>query len=150
VSFFGCLGYELDLKHLLKLEREEIRQQIAFYKTHREVFQFGTFHRLAGGWQVTHGVVTLAAAFRSLLPAAPNSELILFAPGFIMFPLIFESFDEGISAKIIDAEAASAKTAIPSFVPSRSADIPAVSEKTSAQTICPNLEKIPERRPQIP
>ena len=72
VSFFGCLGYELDLKHLLKLEREEIRQQIAFYKTHREVFQFGTFHRLTGGWQVTHGVVTLAAAFRSLLPAAPG------------------------------------------------------------------------------
>ena len=23
VSFFGCLGYELDLKHLLSLEKEE-------------------------------------------------------------------------------------------------------------------------------
>ena len=29
VSFFGVLGYELDLKHLLNVEVKEIREQIA-------------------------------------------------------------------------------------------------------------------------
>ena len=48
-------------------------------------------------------------ASRSLLPAAPNSEVILFAVGEVIFPRIFESFDDGISAKMIDAAAASAK-----------------------------------------
>ncbi|MBQ2895978.1 MAG: alpha-galactosidase [Oscillospiraceae bacterium] len=74
VSFFGCLGYELDLRHLLKLEREEIRQQIAFYKRYRSVFQFGAFRRLANGWQVSDGQTTLAAVFRRLLSAAPGYE----------------------------------------------------------------------------
>ena len=76
VSFFGCLGYELDLKHLLKLEREQIKQQIAFYKTYREVFQFGSFHRLKNGWQVSDGSITLAAVFRKLVHAAPPYEIL--------------------------------------------------------------------------
>ena len=74
VSFFGCLGYELDLKHLLKLEKDQIKAQIAFYKQNRQVFQFGQFHRLENGWQVTAGKVTCAAVFRKLLPAAPGYE----------------------------------------------------------------------------
>ena len=74
VSFFGCLGYELDLKHLLKLEREQIAEQIAFYKKYRTVFQFGQFHRLKNGWQVIKENTALAAVFRKLLPAAPGYE----------------------------------------------------------------------------
>ncbi|MBE6926591.1 MAG: alpha-galactosidase [Ruminococcaceae bacterium] len=74
VSFFGCLGYELDLKHLLKLEREQIAEQIAFYKKYRAAFQFGTFDRLENGWQVTKEKIALAAVFRKLLPAAPGYE----------------------------------------------------------------------------
>ena len=74
VSFFGCRGYELDLKHLLKLEREQIKEQIAFYKQYRAVFQFGIFRRLHKGWQVTKDGTSLAAVFRKLLPAAPGYE----------------------------------------------------------------------------
>ncbi len=74
VSFFGCLGYELDLKHLLKLEKEEIRAQIAFYKKYRSVFQFGAFRRLKNGWQVSRDGTVLAAVFRKLVPAAPGYE----------------------------------------------------------------------------
>ncbi len=74
VSFFGCLGYELDLKHLLKLEREQIQAQIVFYKQYRAAFQFGTFSRLKNGWQVTKDGIALAAVFRELLPAAPGYE----------------------------------------------------------------------------
>ena len=74
VSFFGCLGYELDLKHLLGIEEKQIIEQIVFYKNYRRVFQFGKFSRLKNGWQVSDGKTTLAAVFRKLLPAAPGFE----------------------------------------------------------------------------
>ncbi|MBO5109735.1 MAG: alpha-galactosidase [Clostridia bacterium] len=74
VSFFGCLGYELDLKHLLGIEITQIKEQIAFYKQYRHVFQYGSFYRLSNGWQVTNGSTTLAATFRKLVSAAPGYE----------------------------------------------------------------------------
>ncbi len=46
VAAFGCLGYELDLKYLTKMECEEIEEQIAFYKEHRHIFQYGEFSRV--------------------------------------------------------------------------------------------------------
>ena len=74
VAFFGCLGYELDLKHLLGLEEKEIKAQILFYKQYREVFQYGTFRRTKLGWQVSKGPVTLAGVFHRLIHAAPGYE----------------------------------------------------------------------------
>ncbi|MBQ4546048.1 MAG: alpha-galactosidase [Oscillospiraceae bacterium] len=74
VSFFGCLGYELDLRHLPGIEKKQIAEQIAFYKNYREVFQFGKFRRLKNGWQVSDGKTTLAAVFRKLVHAAPGYE----------------------------------------------------------------------------
>jgi len=74
VAFFGCLGYELDLKHLLNVEVREIKAQIAFYKTYRQVFQYGRFRRTELGWQVSHGKVTLAGVFHKLVNAAPGYE----------------------------------------------------------------------------
>ena len=71
VSFFGCLGYELDLKHLLKLEKEEIKAQISFYKKYRKVFQYGTFLRLKDGWQVNKDGIHIAGVFRKQISAAP-------------------------------------------------------------------------------
>lgn len=59
VAAFGCLGYELNLNFLDRLQKKEVQEQIAFYKTHRRLFQFGQFRRLASGqseqvhWQVT-------------------------------------------------------------------------------------------------
>lgn len=74
VAFFGCLGYELDLKHLLPIEVKEVKAQIAFYKQYRQVFQYGTFARTNLGWQVSDGKTTLAGVFHKLLPAAPGYE----------------------------------------------------------------------------
>ena len=76
VAFFGCLGYELDLKHLLNLEIKEIKEQIAFYKTYREIFQFGTFRRNDLGWQVSDGKIVLAGVFHKLVNAAPGYEIL--------------------------------------------------------------------------
>lgn len=46
VAFFGVFGYELDVTALGDEERRAIAGQVAFYKEHRELFQFGRFRRL--------------------------------------------------------------------------------------------------------
>jgi alpha-galactosidase len=46
VAFFGVFGYELDPTALTAEDRSAVADQIAFYKTHREVFQRGRFIRL--------------------------------------------------------------------------------------------------------
>ena len=46
VSAYGCLGYELDLSHLTPLEKQEVRNQITYYKKHRKTFQYGDFYRI--------------------------------------------------------------------------------------------------------
>ena len=74
VSFFGCLGYELDLKHLADVEIQEIKHQIELYKTYRRLFQFGTFGRMRNGWQVSLDGVTAAGVFHKLVDAAPGYE----------------------------------------------------------------------------
>ena len=74
VSFFGCLGYELDLKHLLPVEVKEIQNQIAFYKRYRELFQYGTFTRHDLGWQVSDGNRAVAGVFHKLVPAGSGYE----------------------------------------------------------------------------
>ena len=74
VSFFGCLGNELDLKHLLPVEEKQIVAQTEFYKKYRKIFQFGRFRRTKTGWQVSDGEVTLAGVFHRLVHAAPGYE----------------------------------------------------------------------------
>ncbi len=76
VSFFGCLGYEFNLKHLLPMEKTVIREQILFYKAYRDVFQYGAFRRMDGGWQVQTADATIAGRFRKLVAAAPGYEFI--------------------------------------------------------------------------
>jgi alpha-galactosidase len=76
VSFFGCLGYELNLSHLQPIETKEIQEQIALYKQHRRIFQFGTFQRIRGGWQVSDRKTTLAGIFNHCRSAAPGYEML--------------------------------------------------------------------------
>ena len=45
VASFGVLGYECNLKDLSGSDLNAIREQIAFYKKWRDVFQFGSFYR---------------------------------------------------------------------------------------------------------
>jgi alpha-galactosidase len=46
VAFFGVFGYELDPTTFSPEERAAVSEQVAFYKAHRELFQFGRFVRL--------------------------------------------------------------------------------------------------------
>ena len=42
----GNLGYELDLRKMSEEERRDVKEEIGFYKTIREVVQMGRFYRL--------------------------------------------------------------------------------------------------------
>jgi alpha-galactosidase len=46
VAMSGVLGYELDLTTVTDEEKAAIKEQVAFYKKHRQLFQYGTFIRL--------------------------------------------------------------------------------------------------------
>ena len=45
VAAFGALGYELDLGELSRVEKQQVREQIALYKKYRKTIQFGDFYR---------------------------------------------------------------------------------------------------------
>lgn len=54
VSMAGIFGYELDLTQLSNKEKQEIKEQISFYKKQRQLLQFGTFSRLLNPYQGNH------------------------------------------------------------------------------------------------
>ncbi len=54
VSMAGVFGYELDLTQLSIEEKQEIQEQVSFYKKYRQLLQFGTFSRLLDPYQGNH------------------------------------------------------------------------------------------------
>ncbi|WP_226581282.1 alpha-galactosidase [Halobacillus litoralis] len=46
VAYFGAFGYELDVTEMDDEEKEQVKKQVAWYKEHRHLLQYGTFHRL--------------------------------------------------------------------------------------------------------
>ncbi len=51
VAFFGTFGYELDLTQYGEEDLLKMANQITFFKQHRELFQYGTFHRLVSPFE---------------------------------------------------------------------------------------------------
>ena len=47
-AFFGVFGYELDATAFSEDDRREVADQVAFYRTHRDLLQRGRFVRLVG------------------------------------------------------------------------------------------------------
>lgn len=79
VAAFGILGYELDLNDMSPLDEEILKKQIAFYKEHRETFQFGSFTELEsfdGGedasWQAKGENEVFVAQFKRVASIAPR------------------------------------------------------------------------------
>ncbi|HCM87371.1 MULTISPECIES: alpha-galactosidase [Enterococcus] len=79
----GNLGYELDLTSLPDNEKNEIIEQINFYKAHRSLFQFGKFYRLqapneffASAWLFVNDTEAAVIYFNGLArPAVPVKNL---------------------------------------------------------------------------
>ena len=87
MAYFGAFGYELDLNELSEEEQETVKEQVAFYKQHRHLFQHGTFYRIDSpdtatdnvyGWQVVNDDQSEAIAVRFQILNEPN-------PGYIRF-----------------------------------------------------------------
>ncbi len=80
VASFGVLGYELNFDYLSPAEKGEIKKQIAFYKEHRDVFQYGQFKRHENEddhhitWQVKHDQTCIVAQYQTLATASPSFE----------------------------------------------------------------------------
>lgn len=81
VAAFGLLGYELDLNCLTSAEEKAIEKQVAFYKFHRKLFQFGTFYRLRSPfreekccWMVVSEDKKEAMVLDAIGRMTPNSE----------------------------------------------------------------------------
>ncbi|MDD3402059.1 MAG: alpha-galactosidase [Hespellia sp.] len=82
VAAFGLLGYELDLTQVSSAERKVIAAQIAFYKTYRKLFQYGTFYRMQSpfeqqeqcAWAVVSEDKKQALVLEAMGQLQPNSE----------------------------------------------------------------------------
>lgn len=56
VACFGAFGYELDLNLLSDKEKEKVKQQVAYYKAHRELISKGTFYRISSPFEENNTV----------------------------------------------------------------------------------------------
>ncbi len=82
VACFGVLGYELDLRKRSRFDIKVIKDQIAFYKTHRNLLQNGKLYELDthDGYQFM--VVSkdqseaILGVFQGLAPANPGHQTI--------------------------------------------------------------------------
>ena len=84
VACFGVLGYELDFGELTPNERKQIKEQIAFYKAHRQLFQFGRFGRYfpvpgsRESWQMCSKDQLVAGIFNLSYHAIPARDTLRF------------------------------------------------------------------------
>lgn len=86
VAAFGLLGYELDLSNLNLKEKEEIRNQIIWYKKYRSLMQFGRFYRFIKekenrvNFQVAEedGSIAVLGNFQILQKSSPGFDVLHF------------------------------------------------------------------------
>nr|WP_321305434.1 alpha-galactosidase [uncultured Sphaerochaeta sp.] len=84
VAAFGVLGYELDVTKLKGQQKDAIKAQIAFYKAHRALLQYGTFTRVKLANSTSNRVIWAVASqdksellvlfAQKLNPANPGSD----------------------------------------------------------------------------
>lgn len=85
VAFYGAFGYELDISKMPPEEADEVFAQVAFYKQHRLLYQFGKLYRIDSpfkgdgnvmSWIVVDDKQEHAIATRYQLLSRPNAAYI--------------------------------------------------------------------------
>ena len=82
VAMFGVLGYELDFGELTREERRQIKEQIAFYKAHRGLLQYGRLYRYFPRacerecWQIGKDGEIVAAVYNLSYHASPARDIL--------------------------------------------------------------------------
>jgi alpha-galactosidase len=80
VAAFGVLGYELDFGELTYAERQQVKRQIAFYKSHRRSFQYGILKKVKLknteeiSWQIMSDDETLVGIYQKYKSACPGRD----------------------------------------------------------------------------
>ena len=80
VAAFGVLGYELDFSELTNAERNQVKQQIKYYKEHRRTFQYGQLKKVKLknmdeiSWQISDKDKTFAAIYQKYKTACPGRD----------------------------------------------------------------------------
>ncbi|MCJ1992403.1 MAG: alpha-galactosidase [Lactococcus sp.] len=54
VAMSGVFGYELNVQDMTIAEKVTVSEQVAFYKQHRQLLQYGKFHRLVSPFETSH------------------------------------------------------------------------------------------------
>ncbi len=82
VAAFGVLGYEVDFGGLTPEECRQIKDQIAFYKSHRSTLQYGRFARYfpkegeRESWQITGEGEIIAAIYNLTYHTSPGRDVL--------------------------------------------------------------------------
>ena len=80
-AYFGTFGYELDITSIPEEEKEQMKEQIAYFKQNRDVLQFGSFYRLQNdndqrvAWMCVSEDQKRAVAAAYKVLATPNPKL---------------------------------------------------------------------------
>jgi alpha-galactosidase len=86
VAAFGVLGYELDFGELTPDEQKQIKDQIAFYKSHRKTFQYGRLYRYfpkeneRESWQAEKDGEIIAAIYNLDYHTSPARDILRILP----------------------------------------------------------------------
>ena len=87
VAAFGVCGYECNLCDMKKSELDEIREQIAYYKENRRLFQYGIFWRKSSfddgetlSWTISEKDGSKAQSLLMQRLATPNTHLDVLYP----------------------------------------------------------------------
>ena len=54
VAMSGVFGYELNVQDMTVADKVTVSEQVAFYKQHRQLLQYGKFHRLVSPFETSH------------------------------------------------------------------------------------------------
>ncbi|QFT89487.1 Alpha-galactosidase [Bacillus sp. THAF10] len=87
VSMFGAFGYELDATSFTEEEKQEVEQQVAFYKKHRHLLQYGTFFRLKSPFESNDTAWMVVSPDKKKAIVAFYRKMAVPNPSFVSIPL---------------------------------------------------------------
>lgn len=104
VAFFGDLGYELDITQLSDKEQLQMKDQIAFYKKNRELFQFGKFYRIESPFSGDGNVASWEVVSKDQKQAIAARYQILNKPNPAYLRIYFKGLNPNLKYRINDSE----------------------------------------------
>ncbi|MFS0862665.1 alpha-galactosidase [Fredinandcohnia sp. 179-A 10B2 NHS] len=100
VAYFGMFGYELDVTRMTDKEKEIMKQQINFYKEHRNLIMQGTFFRLQSPFEGDGNVTSWMVVSQDRREALVGYYRVLARPNPGFSHLLLKGLDSNVEYKI--------------------------------------------------